>query len=70
MAQQIKGDSDFTRFFQDAPRIHPNCTLIKGTIFGVRVEEIENPVVQNVRRLDKLIDELARGKTMDKILKA
>ncbi len=56
-------------FFQEAPKLHPNRTLIKGVICGVRVEEIEDPLMREVRYLDKLIDELAKGKAMEKILR-
>ena len=52
-----------------APAIHPNSSLIKGVLCGVRVEEIDDPLMQNIRYLDKLIDELAKGKTMEKILR-
>ena len=60
---------DFQAFFDQAPRIHPNSAQIKGTVCGVRVEEIPDPLTQKVRYLDKLIDELAKGKAMDKILR-
>ncbi|MAZ16216.1 MAG: hypothetical protein CL535_07770 [Ahrensia sp.] len=69
LQREIEGESDFETFFDQAPRIHPNSLLIKGVICGVRVEEIDDPVVQKVRYLDKLIDELAKGKTMEKILR-
>ncbi len=58
----------FEVFFSRA-KIHPNANLIKGLICGIRVEEIQNPVTQQIRYLDKLVDELAKGKTMDKILR-
>lgn len=61
--------TDFETFFAKAPRINPARTLIKGVICGVRVEEIKEPLMQEIRYLDKLIDELARGKAMDKILR-
>ena len=67
LQQQVKNESDFETFFAEAPAIHPNSSLIKGTICGVRVEEIEDPLVQKTRYLDKLIDELARGKALEKI---
>ena len=60
---------DFQAFFDQAPRIHPNSAQIKGTVCGVRVEDIPDPLEQKVRVLDKLIDELAKGKTMEKILR-
>ena len=56
-------------FFRNAPRLNPNRRLITGTICGVRVESIENPLMQEIRYLDKLIDELAKGKPMEKILR-
>ncbi|MEM7740532.1 MAG: DUF2200 domain-containing protein [Pseudomonadota bacterium] len=67
--EQIKNGCDFEAFFRDAPAIHKNSTLIKGVVCGVRVENIDDPVVKNVRYLDKLIDELAKGKAMEKILR-
>ncbi|MFZ2101167.1 MAG: DUF2200 domain-containing protein [Oricola sp.] len=69
LERQIEEEKDFETFFEQAPRIHPNSVLIKGLICGVRVEEIEDPVIQKVRYLDKLIDELAKGRTMEKILR-
>ena len=61
--------TDFETFFADAPRMNPLRTLIKGTVCGVRVEEIEEPTMREIRYLDKLIDELAKGKAMEKILR-
>ncbi len=69
LQQQIEQGNDFETFFAQAPALHPNRTLIKGVVCGVRVEEIEEPLMQNIRYLDLLIDELARGKTMEKILR-
>jgi hypothetical protein len=69
LAAQIAG-SDFATFFAEAPRLNPNAPKVTGTICGVRVEDIEDPVEQNVRRLDKLIDELAQGRAMERILRA
>ena len=66
---QIDKDVDFETFFAEAPQINPNADKIKGVICGVRVEEIEDPLIQNARRLDKLVDELAKGKAMDKVLR-
>jgi hypothetical protein len=66
---QIEQEHDFETFFAQAPAIHPNSSLIKGVVCGVRVEEIEDPLMQKIRYLDKLIDELAKGKAMDKILR-
>ncbi len=70
LEQQIENESDFNSFFGNAPGIHANSSLIKGVVCGVRVEEIEDPLVRNVRYMDKLIDELAKGKAMEKILRA
>ncbi len=69
LEQGIRQDKDFKEFFADAPHIHPNSSLIKGVVCGIRVEEIEDPLIQKIRYMDKLIDELAKGKTMDKILR-
>ncbi len=60
---------DFQHFFDQAPAIHPKCPEIKGVVCGVRVEDIVDPMEQKIRFLDKLIDELAKGKSMDKILR-
>ncbi|MEM1101442.1 MAG: DUF2200 domain-containing protein [Pseudomonadota bacterium] len=67
---QIARETDFETFFDEAPRMQPNRSLIKGVVCGIRVEEIEDRVTREVRCLDKLIDELARGKAMAKILRA
>lgn len=69
LQQQIEQENDFETFFAQAPALHPNRSLIKGVVCGVRVEEIEEPLMQNIRYLDLLIDELARGKAMEKILR-
>ena len=69
LQQQIEQENDFEAFFAQAPAIHPNTSLIKGVVCGVRVEEIEDPLMQRIRYLDKLIDELAKGKAMEKILR-
>ena len=69
LEKQIKQRSDFETFFAQAPAIHPNTSLIKGVVCGVRVEEIEDPLMQKIRYLDKLIDELAKGKAMERILR-
>lgn len=66
---QVDQGNDFETFFAQAPAIHPQRSLIKGVVCGVRVEEIEDPLMQNIRYLDKLIDELAKGKAMEKILR-
>ncbi|MGH9755356.1 MAG: DUF2200 domain-containing protein [Blastocatellia bacterium] len=69
LQRQIEQENDLETFFTQAPGIHPNSALIKGVVCGVRVEEIEDPLMQKIRYLDKLIDELAKGKTMEKILR-
>ncbi|HUL80507.1 MAG TPA: DUF2200 domain-containing protein [Gammaproteobacteria bacterium] len=69
LRQQIEQESDFKTFFAQAPAIHPNTSLIKGVVCGVRLEEIEDPLMKNIRYLDKLIDELAKGKAIEKILR-
>ncbi len=69
LQRQIECESDFESFFAQAPLINPNTTLIKGVVCGMRVEAIEDPLMRNIRYLDKLIDELAKGKAMDKILR-
>ncbi|WP_367569165.1 DUF2200 domain-containing protein [Lacrimispora sp.] len=69
LQSQINGEADFETFFIQAPQINPNASKITGVICGVRVEEIEDPVIQKVRWLDKLVDELAKGKPMEKVLK-
>lgn len=69
LEEQIEQEHDFETFFAQAPAMHPNCSLIKGVVCGIRVEEIEDPLMQNIRYLDKLIDELAKGKAMEKILR-
>lgn len=66
---ELKKQTNFEMFFVKAPALNPARTLIKGVICGVRVEDIEDPTIQSVRYLDKLIDELAQGKAMEKILR-
>lgn len=66
---QLEKETDFETFFSEAPHMNPSRDLIKGVICGVRVEEIEEPIMREIRYLDKLIDELARGKAMEKILR-
>ena len=66
---QIDQGNDFATFFAQAPAFHPKSSLIKGVVCGVRVEEIKDPLMQKIRYLDKLIDELAKGKAMEKILR-
>ena len=67
---EIKKKTDFETFFAKAPKLNPSRTLIKGVVCGVRVEEIEDPLMREIRYLDKMIDELAKGKAMEKILRA
>lgn len=69
LEQQIELGNDVETFFAQAPAFNPNCSLIMGVVCGVRVEDIEDPLMQKVRYLDKLIDELAKGKAMEKILR-
>ncbi|THK42660.1 DUF2200 domain-containing protein [Methylophaga sp. SB9B] len=66
LKQQVELENDFETFFAQAPAIHPNSSLIKGVVCGVRVEEVDDPLMQKIRYLDKLIDELAKGKSMGK----
>lgn len=66
---EIEKETDFETFFAQAPEMNPSRSLIKGVICGVRVEDIEEALMQEIRYLDKLIDELARGKSMEKILR-
>lgn len=69
LQRQIAQEVDFKTFFAQAPALHPNSTLIKGVVCGVRVEDVDDPLMQKIRYLDKLIDELAKGKSMEKILR-
>lgn len=69
LQRQIRQESDFETFFAKAPKMHPNSSLITGVVCGVRVEEIEDPLMRKIRYLDKLVDELARGKALEKILR-
>jgi hypothetical protein len=66
---QLKKQVDFETFFTESPQLNPSRTLIKGVVCGVRVEDIEEPIMQEIRYLDKLIDELAKGKAMENILR-
>ncbi len=66
---QIDDEKNFQAFFDEAPRMNPNTGLITGVVCGVRVEEVEDPLMRKVRWLDKLVDELAKGKAMEKILR-
>lgn len=66
---QLKKQTDFETFFAQAPKLNPSRALIKGVVCGIRVEDIEEPLMREIRYLDKLIDELAKGKAMEKILR-
>lgn len=69
LAAQIERKNDLETFFAEAPEIHPNASKITGTICGVRIEDIEEPLMRNIRYMDKLVDELAKGRPMEKILR-
>ncbi len=66
---QIDNDKDYRTFFEEAPEMNPNCHLITGSVCGIKVQDIEDPLMQKIRYLDKLVDELAKGKKMEKILR-
>ncbi len=70
LEKQIKKQVDFHTFFAQAPAMHPNCSLIKGVVCGVRVEEVADPLMKQIRQLDKLVDELAKGKPIEKIMRS
>jgi hypothetical protein len=70
LADQIKRGRDLEAFFREAPALHPNASKITGVICGVRIEQIEDPLMRNIRYMDKLVDELAKGRPMEKILRA
>ena len=69
LAEQIDRKKDFETFFGEAPALHPNASKITGVICGVRIQEIEDPLMRKVRYMDKLVDELAKGRPMEKILR-
>lgn len=69
LAEQLRDKKDFETFFREAPELNPNVTRITGVVCGVRIEEIEHPLMRKIRYLDKLVDELARGRPMAKILR-
>ncbi|MCR3922934.1 MAG: DUF2200 domain-containing protein [Firmicutes bacterium] len=69
LGAQLEKQTNFESFFAEAPQLNPARVLIKGVVCGVRVEDVEEPTMQNIRYLDKLIDELAKGKAMEKILR-
>ena len=70
LAEQIERRKDFETFFAEAPALHPNAVRITGVVCGVRIEEIDDPLMRNIRYLDKLVEELAKGRPMEKILRA
>ena len=70
LTKQIEKRTTFREFFDQAPHLNPNVSLIKGVVCGIRVEDIEDPLMQKIRYLDKLVDELAKGKQMEKILRS
>ena len=70
LQRRILEKADCKAFFGSAPAMHPNSSLIKGVVCGVRVEEVQDPLMRRIRQLDKLIDELAQGKPMNKILRS
>ncbi|MGS1077285.1 DUF2200 domain-containing protein [Pseudoxanthomonas beigongshangi] len=69
LRKQIETDASLESFFADAPQLNPNITLITGVVCGIRVENVEDPLMRKIRYLDKLVDELAKGRAMEKILR-
>ena len=69
LLHEIELNADVETFFAHAPAIHPHCSLITGVVCGVRVEEVEDPLMQKIRQLDKLVDKLAKGKAIEKVLR-
>ena len=69
LAEQIERKADFETFFAEAPALNPNVDKITGVVCGVRVEEVEDPLMRKIRYLDKLVDELAKGRPMEKVLR-
>ena len=69
LARVLEQGTDFETFFDQAPTMHPNAVLIKGMMCGIRVEDVVDPLMRKIRYLDKLVDELAKGKAMEKILR-
>ncbi len=70
LADQIKRRTDLETFFNEAPAVNPNASKITGVICGVRIEDIEDPLMRKIRYMDKLVDELAKGRPMERILRA
>ncbi|MGX7348869.1 DUF2200 domain-containing protein [Dolosicoccus paucivorans] len=69
LQEALDQEISYREFFERAPQMNPNCSKITGVICGIRVEEIEDPLMQKIRYLDKLVDEVAKGKSMDKVLR-
>jgi hypothetical protein len=69
LRHQIEQKTDFEAFFAQAPAVHPNSSLIKGVVCGIRVEDVDDPLMRRIRQLDKLVDELAKGKVIEKVLR-
>lgn len=67
--EQIMKDVDYRTFFEEAPEMNPNCNLITGNICGIKLQEIEDPLMRKIRYLDKVVDELAKGKALEKIMR-
>ena len=70
LQEQLDANTDFETFFREAPKMNPARSLIKGVVCGVRVEDVQEPTMREIRYLDKLVDEIAKGKAMEKILRA
>ena len=70
MEEQIEREADFTAFFAQAPAMNPNASLIKGVVCGVRVEDVEDPLMQKIRYSDNLVDELTKGKAIEVVLRS
>ena len=70
MEEQIEREADFTAFFTQAPAMNPNASLIKGVVCGVRVEDVEDPLMQKIRYSDNLVDELTKGKAIEVVLRS
>ena len=69
LRHQIEQKTDFETFIAQAPAVHPNSSLIKGVVCGIRVEDVDDPLMKRIRQLDKLVDELAKGKAIEKVLR-
>ena len=69
LRRQLERDVDYRTFFEEAPQMNPQAEQVRGVVCGVRVEDVQDPLMRDIRRLDKLIDELAKGKALDRILR-